>query len=27
VPEIAAYCGLSFIKLLEWILNNASKNR
>jgi D-alanine-D-alanine ligase len=27
VPEIAAYCGLSFIKLLEWILNDASKNR
>jgi len=27
VPEIAAYCGLSFIKLLEWILNDASKKR
>ena len=27
VPEIAAYCGLNFIKLLEWILNDASKNR
>ena len=27
VPEIAAYYGLSFIKLLEWILNDASKNR
>ena len=27
VPEIAAHHGLSFIKLLEWILNDASKNR
>ena len=27
VPEIAAYQGISFIKLLEWILKDASINR
>ena len=27
VPEIAAYRGISFLSLLEWILNDASKNR
>ena len=27
VPEIAAYKGISFLSLLEWILNDASKNR
>ena len=26
VPEIASYNGISFIQLLKWILNNASKN-
>ena len=27
VPEIAAYKGISFIKLIEWILKDASINR
>jgi len=27
VPEIAAYAGVSFIKLIEWILKDASINR
>ena len=27
VPEIAAYRGISFLSLLEWILDDASKNR
>ena len=27
VPEIAAYSGMSFIKLIEWILKDASRNR
>ena len=27
VPEIAAYCGINFISLLEWILKDASLNR
>ena len=27
VPEIAAYNGMSFIKLIEWILKDASTNR
>ncbi len=27
VPEIAAYRKISFLSLLEWILNDASKNR
>jgi len=27
VPEIAAYSGMSFIKLIEWILKDASKSR
>ena len=27
VPEIAAYAGLSFINLIEWILKDASTNR
>tara|TARA_B100000795_G_scaffold254748_1_gene225890 strand:- start:212 stop:844 length:633 start_codon:yes stop_codon:yes gene_type:complete len=27
VPEIANYVGISFIKLIEWILKNASINR
>ena len=27
VPEIAAYKGINFLKLLEWILNDASVNR
>ena len=27
VPEIAAFYGISFIKLLNWILSDASKNR
>ena len=27
VPEIAAYCGISFIKLIEWILKDASTKR
>ncbi|MBD1160654.1 D-alanine--D-alanine ligase [Pelagibacterales bacterium SAG-MED15] len=27
VPEIAAYRGISFYKLLEWIINDASINR
>ena len=27
VPEIAAYKGMSFIELIEWILKDASKRR
>ena len=27
VPEIAAYTGMSFAKLVEWIINDASINR
>ena len=27
VPEIASYAGISFIKLIEWILKDASNNR
>ena len=27
VPEIASYVGISFIQLIEWILNDASINR
>ena len=27
VPEIASYAGISFIKLIEWILKDASINR
>ena len=27
VPEIASYNGISFIQLLKWTLNNASKKR
>ena len=27
VPEIASYAGINFIKLIEWILNDASINR
>ena len=27
VPEIAAYRGISFIKLIEWILKDASTKR
>jgi len=27
VPEIAAFYGISFLKLLKWILNDASTNR
>ena len=27
VPEIANYVGISFIKLIEWILKDASINR
>ena len=27
VPEIAAYKGMSFIKLIEWILRDASTKR
>ena len=27
VPEIAAYKGISFITLIEWILKDASTNR
>ena len=27
VPEIAAFAGISFIKLIEWILRDASVNR
>ena len=27
VPEIAAYQGMNFLKLIEWILNDASINR
>ena len=27
VPEMAAYTGMSFTKLVEWIINDASINR
>ena len=27
VPEIAAYKGISFIKLIEWILKDATKKK
>ena len=27
VPEIAAYKGISFLKLIEWILNDATKKK
>ena len=27
VPEIAEYSGMSFIKLIEWIIKDASINR
>ena len=27
VPEIAAFRGISFLKLIEWILNDASTDR
>jgi D-alanine-D-alanine ligase len=27
VPEIAAYSGMSFINLIEWIIRDASVNR
>ena len=27
VPEIAAFKGISFIKLIEWILKNASTKK
>ena len=27
VPEIAAYYGMSFFKLIEWMLKDASINR
>ena len=27
VPEIASYKGISFIKLIQWILKDASKKR
>ena len=27
VPEIAAYKGISFLKLIEWILKDASTKR
>ena len=27
VPEIANYCGMKFIDLIEWMLNDASTNR
>ena len=27
VPEIATYSGMSFIDLIEWIINDASTNR
>ena len=27
VPEIAAYSGMSFIDLIEWIIRDASANR
>ena len=27
VPEIAYYCGMKFIDLIEWMLNDASTNR
>ena len=27
VPEIASYAGITFIKLIEWMLRDASINR
>ena len=27
VPEIAAYKGITFIELIEWILKDASKQK
>ena len=27
VPEIAAYKGISFLKLIEWIMKDASKKK
>jgi len=27
VPEIASYCGISFINLIKWILKDASKKK
>ena len=27
VPEIAAHCGINFIKLIEWILKDASTKK
>ena len=27
VPEIAAYKGISFLKLIEWMLKDASKKK
>ena len=27
VPEIAAYKGISFLKLIEWIMQDASKKK
>ena len=27
VPEIAAYQGISFIELIEWILQDATKKK
>jgi D-alanine-D-alanine ligase len=27
VPEIAAYKGISFLKLIQWILKDASKKK
>ena len=27
VPEIAAYKGISFLKLIEWMLNDASTKK
>ena len=27
VPEIASYKGISFLKLIEWMLENASKKK
>ena len=27
VPEIAAYKGISFLKLIEWIMQDASQKK
>jgi len=27
VPEIAAYRGISFLELIEWIMQDASKKK